>query len=85
MEWEGFTVSDDEPTAKEYGLDGYVDYETYELVIGSHLRGVTRLDTLLHEGLHVLAPELPEKEVLRIASALARLAWGNGYRRVHRA
>lgn len=40
------------------------------------------LNTLLHEGLHVLFPDLPESTVKRAACSLTRAAWEQGFRRV---
>jgi hypothetical protein len=40
-----------------------------------------RLDTLIHEMLHALYQTMAEKEVRRVAKALAEAIWKDGWRR----
>ncbi len=40
-----------------------------------------RLDTLIHELLHLMRPSWREKEVIRVANYLKRHLWAQGYRR----
>ena len=39
------------------------------------------LDTLIHEALHVMFPDMSEAEVVKHSSRFARLVWRQGYRR----
>lgn len=43
-----------------------------------------RLDTLIHELLHLMEPEWEEEKVESCASWLASLVWRQGYRRVRK-
>lgn len=49
-----------------------------EIDIG--LTGRARLDTILHEALHLALPALPEQSVLKTARYLAMIVWHMGYR-----
>jgi len=41
------------------------------------------LDTVIHETLHVLFPELTEKQVISKSKKMAKVLWKLHYRRVH--
>lgn len=41
------------------------------------------LDTVLHEGLHLIFPELTERKVAAASRKLTRLVWKVGFRRIH--
>lgn len=41
-----------------------------------------RLDTLIHEVLHLAKPDLIEDEVIRMANILSKQVWKCGYRRI---
>ena len=45
-------------------------------------KGKKHLEILNHEALHILLPEAPEEEIVRISCALTKLQWREGYRRV---
>lgn len=42
------------------------------------------LDTVLHEGLHLIFPELAERRVASVSRKLTRLVWKQGFRRIRR-
>jgi hypothetical protein len=48
--------------------------------IDSGLKGRARLETVLHESLHLALPSLPETTVLKVGRYLAMVAWHMGYR-----
>lgn len=48
--------------------------------IDSGLQGRVRLETILHEALHLALPSLPEAAVLKTGRYLAMVAWKMGYR-----
>jgi hypothetical protein len=50
------------------------------LEIDSGLTGRVRLETILHEALHLALPALPEESVLKTARYMAMIAWHMGYR-----
>jgi len=50
------------------------------LEIDSGLVGRVRLETILHEALHLALPALPEEAVLKTGRYLAMIAWHMGYR-----
>ena len=43
-----------------------------------------RLDTLMHEALHIAAPEWSEDRVSEVAGMLCKVAWKDRYRRVEK-
>ena len=43
-----------------------------------------RLDTVIHEGLHLLLPDAPEIDVIAYANRLSALLWLDGWRRLER-
>ena len=47
-------------------------------------RSRERLDTVLHEGIHLLLPDAPEINVCAYANRLSALLWLDGWRRVER-
>lgn len=61
-------IGDDRSTARKIQVD-------------SRQRESTILNTLLHESLHVIFPELPERAVVLAANSLARALWAANYRR----
>lgn len=50
------------------------------LEIDSGLRGRVKLETILHEALHLALPALPEAAVLKVGRYLAMVTWHMGYR-----
>jgi len=44
-------------------------------------KGLRELDTIIHEALHALDFDEPERVVARKASDIARLLWNMGYRK----
>ena len=40
------------------------------------------LDTLIHEGIHILCPEWSEHKVKKNANKLTEILWKSGYRKV---
>lgn len=48
--------------------------------VDSGLTGILRLETELHEGLHLVFPALPEGLILKAGRYLSRLLWKIGYR-----
>ena len=45
-------------------------------------KGKDNLDTLIHEALHLIYPDLSEATVVKHAGRLTRMLWRAGYRRV---
>jgi hypothetical protein len=50
------------------------------LEIDSRLNGRLRLETILHEALHLACPWMPEKVVLQTGRYLAMIVWHLDYR-----
>lgn len=48
--------------------------------IDTGLHGRVKLETILHEALHLALPSLPEEAVLKTGRYLAMVAWHMGYR-----
>ena len=53
----------------------------YRIELDPNLDERTEIDIGIHEGLHVLFPDLPEIDVDNAGTALADLLWRLGYRR----
>jgi hypothetical protein len=60
------------------GENGTVTEPVLEL--DSRLKGRVRLETILHEALHLACPWMPERVVLQTARYLAMVAWHLEYR-----
>lgn len=76
---------------RRHGADGMATHLLYTepgekppeepvLEIDSGLTGRVRLETILHEALHLAIPSLPEAAVLKTGRYLAMIAWHMGYR-----
>jgi hypothetical protein len=52
-----------------------------KVLIDARLRGRRRLDTEIHEFLHMANPSMDETYVNRQATDLAKILWALGYRR----
>lgn len=50
------------------------------LEVDSRLLGRARLETIIHEGLHLACPWMPEKVVLQTGRYLAMIVWHLNYR-----
>jgi len=48
--------------------------------VDERTRGIKRLEIILHESIHILAPEWSEERVACAAARLARTLWHEGYR-----
>lgn len=48
--------------------------------IDSTAKGLTKLDTEIHEAMHLAAPFFQEDSVRRVATYVARVLWHLGYR-----
>ena len=65
------------------GLDGVaISSARHSITIDGRLRGKKKLDTFIHESLHIVFPEKPEREILEGASFVAEILWKAGYRRM---
>lgn len=76
---------------RRHGADGLATHLLYTepgekaperpvLEIDSGLTGREKLETVLHEALHLSLPALPEAAVLKVGRYLAMVAWHMGYR-----
>lgn len=61
---------------------GQVIYQRKLIEIDPRQTSREYLDTLLHEGLHAIFPELSERKVAGAARRLTRLVWKQGFRRI---
>lgn len=60
--------------------DGWCYYKEKKILICNKLRGIRRLDVVVHELLHAHNVEMSEDDVARTASGVARVLWDLGYR-----
>jgi hypothetical protein len=74
------------PKIRERKLGGRVWGNAYHgenlIEVDPRQRSRTRLDTVIHEILHLLAPDWSETKVKKSAREIARLLWGDRWRRV---
>lgn len=63
--------------------DGWTEYANRKVLLHSNLTGRKRLETELHEGIHMtLGPTISEECVEQAAADLAKILWSLGYRLV---
>lgn len=76
---------------RRYGADGLATHLLFTepgetppdepiIEIDTGLRGRVRLETILHEALHLALPALPEAAVMKVGRYLSMVAWKMGYR-----
>lgn len=78
IHWAGFKVQKS-PVADDE-MDGDCEFSTGRIRVDTKLRGRKELETLIHEGLHGLDPDMSEDRVLNTGRQLAALLWRWGYR-----
>ena len=61
-------------------LHGICTEKPNEIWINPELRGLKRLETIIHEAEHAEDPEAKEEVIHRRAHHIARLLWRMGYR-----
>ena len=61
---------------------GQVNWSKKLIEIDANQCEVERLDTVIHEGLHVCFPELEEAAVIKAANSLRNLLWLDKWRRI---
>lgn len=77
---------------RRHGADGLATHLMYTepgekppeepiIEIDSGLQGRLRLETILHEALHLALPSLPESAVMKVGRYLSMVTWHMGYRR----
>jgi hypothetical protein len=65
------------------GLSGVaLSQARHSITIDGRQRGKAKLDTFIHESLHILYPELSEQCILKSANFVAEVLWKAGYRRI---
>ena len=69
---------------RDEAIDGLCDHETNNVSIAPGQTERDRLDTLLHEGIHMCRPELCEDNVAWTAKVLTKVLWKDGWRRRRR-
>ena len=75
-------VEDDLSEDNDWGQTSKVGSQFYEIIIEQkHPNERARLDTLIHEALHVADWKMSERKVIAMASVLTTALWRQGYRR----
>jgi len=64
---------------RKYWGWAYIDQNKIELY--NKLRGKRHLNVLIHEKLHLLFPNLSERDINSLAKEMADLLWKDGYRK----
>lgn len=72
-----------------HGADGMASHQLYSevqpvphpiLEVDVRMMGRHRLETIIHEAMHLAVPAMPEHVVLYAAKYIARIVWSTGYR-----
>ena len=74
-------LGDNPPTTRNSTNFGELDIKTGVVSIDPRQPEDERIDTMVHEFLHVACPNMPEGEVARAATLIADNLWKQGYRR----
>ena len=64
------------------GAWGWANKEDFEIDIEKHQCSKEYLNTLIHEMLHCLLPDLSEKAITKMANIMASQIWKRRYRRL---
>jgi hypothetical protein len=64
----------------QYKAVGLAWKEERVIAIDRRLKGIQKIDTSIHELLHVMFPELTESQVTKSASEMAKVLWDMGIR-----
>ena len=74
-------------TEKKLGRElavGQVEYGTIpHVMVDPRQVSSERLDTVIHEVVHVIFPDMEEDLVIKVSNRLASVVWGDGWRRIH--
>ena len=62
--------------------DGLTEFDG-KVYIDPRQIGLNELDTVLHELLHHVCPDMSEEDVAKKSAAMARSMWKDKWRRVH--
>ena len=68
-------------SVKDEAVDGLCDHESNSVSISPGQKPRRRLDSLIHEGIHMCRPELCEDNVARASKVLTKILWKDGWRR----
>ena len=63
---------------------GFANNEDNEIEVDASLSKSERLQTLVHEALHLADWNMTEKKVNRISEFIGRVLWKQGYRRIRK-
>jgi len=72
-----------------HGADGMANHQLYSetvpvphptLEVDVRMLGRHRLETLIHEAMHLAVPAMPEHVVMYAAKFIAKIVWSTGYR-----
>jgi hypothetical protein len=63
---------------------GIAYYDPPRIVIDPRQKQRERLDTVLHEGLHIAFPSASEKKIKSVAGMLSHIVWRDRYRRIEK-
>lgn len=78
--WNGYKVIYDAAALDEHGFSGDTDVQAGLIRLHPSERGQRALDTLIHEGMHALDPDMSEAKVGMLGRALAELVHKAGFR-----
>jgi len=63
---------------------GECSYPDRKITINPHQSARERLDTMIHETLHMMCPKWTEEEIIAASFVLGEAVWRDGYRRSKR-
>jgi len=78
-----FKITEDDLTEEnEWGYTHRFNSKFFEIVIDeNHRNERERMDTLIHEAIHVGNWYMSERKVIALADIITRVLWRQGYRR----
>jgi hypothetical protein len=82
--WKVKIVKSTDLAAASYGECDHPTYAKPEIWVKRSLKPIDMMDTIIHELIHAIRPELSEEAVLETATTIAKGLWKLKYRKMPR-
>lgn len=69
-------------SVKGHGVVGFAHFEKNKVEIDPRQKPKAYLDTLIHEKMHLLLPEMSETKITKIAKEMTNFLWKLKYRQI---
>jgi hypothetical protein len=67
---------------KERAMGQVTHGKVPHIEIDPRQKSADRLDTVIHECVHIIWPELPEEAVIKVGNRISSVLWADGWRRI---